>query len=73
VNRVARWEGMEVRAEKKMAKTKKKPKVNNQKILTVVACWLTEGQEQDEKRQPILWTEQNTWCSHGGWFTLALI
>jgi hypothetical protein len=64
---------MEVRAEKKMAKTKTKPNVNNQKMLTVVPCWLTEGQEQDEKRPPILWTERNNRCSHGGWFTLALI
>jgi hypothetical protein len=58
VNRVARWEGKEVRAEKKVARTRQKPKVNNQKMLTVVPCWLTEGQEQDEKRQPIPWTER---------------
>jgi hypothetical protein len=41
---------MEIRAEEKMARTKIKPRVNNQKMLTVVPCWLTEGQEQDEKR-----------------------
>jgi hypothetical protein len=51
---------MEVRAEKKMARTKIKPKVNNPKMLTMVPCWLTEGQDQDEKRQPILWTERST-------------
>ncbi len=58
--RVVRWEGMEVRAEKKWPGPKRKPKVNNQKMLTVVPCWLTQGQEQDENRQPILWTERST-------------
>jgi len=36
-----------------------------------VRCWLTEGQERDEKRQPILWTERPTGAVMGGWFTLA--
>jgi len=28
--------------------------------VTVVVCSLTKGQEPDEKRQPILWTERPT-------------
>jgi hypothetical protein len=30
------------------------------KMLTVVLCWLPKSQGQDEKRTPILWTEQPT-------------
>jgi len=39
---------------------KKGSKVKSQKTLIVVQCWLTRGQELDEKMQPILWTEQPT-------------
>jgi hypothetical protein len=42
---------VEVWAEKKGPR-KKKPKVNNQKKLTRVLCWLTKGQEGDEKGKP---------------------
>jgi hypothetical protein len=31
-----------------------------QKKLTVVVCSLRKGQEPDEKRKPILWTERPT-------------
>jgi hypothetical protein len=30
------------------------------KRLTVVECWLTQGQEPDEETQRILWTERPT-------------
>jgi hypothetical protein len=50
---------MEVRVEKK--KRAKKNKINQsfttkKKKLTAVLCWLTEGQELDEKKVLILWT-----------------
>ncbi len=35
-----------------------KSKVNNQKGLTIVQCGLMQGQELDEKMQPIPWIEQ---------------
>jgi hypothetical protein len=38
----------------------KKKRANNPKKLTVVVCWLTVGQELDEKSSPILWTERPT-------------
>jgi hypothetical protein len=44
---------MEVRVEKK-GQEKQKPKVSNQKMLSVILCWLIEGQEWDEKRHPTL-------------------
>jgi len=64
---------MEVKAEKKKGqeKEKKNQRSATKKKLTVVRCWLTEGQERDEKRQPILWTERPTGAVMGGWFTLA--
>jgi hypothetical protein len=39
-----------------MAKIKEKiyPKVRREKGLTVIQCWLAQGQEPDEKMQPIL-------------------
>jgi hypothetical protein len=46
-------------------------KVSSQKRLTGVQCWLTEGQQQDEEMQPILWTEWPNCCIGGCWFTLA--
>ncbi len=39
----------------------------------MVLCWLTESQEQDEKRTPIiLWTERPTGAVIGDWFTLRI-
>jgi hypothetical protein len=35
-------------------------KKNTQKRLTVVQCWLTQGQKLDEEMQPIVWAEQPT-------------
>jgi len=56
-------------------KKKKKPKGQQgqqlKKTLTMVLCWLTEGQKQDEKKTPKLWTEWPTGAVIGGWFTLA--
>jgi hypothetical protein len=45
-----------------MAKIKRRniSKGQVQKRLTVVECWLAQGQEPDEKMQPILWTEWST-------------
>jgi hypothetical protein len=43
--------------------------------LTVVECWLTEGKEMNEKKMnhPAHPTDRTAnWCSHGGWFTLAI-
>ncbi len=42
-------------------------KVSSQKRLTVVQCWLMQGEEPDEKMQPILWTERPTvtWVCDG--------
>ncbi len=34
--------------------------VSNEKKLTVVQCWLTQGQELDEEMQLMVWTEQPT-------------
>jgi hypothetical protein len=31
----------------------------------MVLCWLTESQEQDEKRTPTLWTERPTGAIRG--------
>jgi len=39
--------------------------------LRIVLCWLTESQELDEKKWPIIWTEWPTGEVMGGWFTLA--
>jgi hypothetical protein len=69
VNRIARFgeylggrvvwrSGLRKRAKKKKKKT---PKASNvKKTLTMVLCWLTEGQKQDEKKTPNIWTERPT-------------
>jgi hypothetical protein len=52
-----------VRVENKTPKKKRaggRSKVSNQKKLTVVQCWLTQGQELDEEMQLMVWTEQPT-------------
>jgi hypothetical protein len=66
---------MEVRFGKKMATKKKWSKVRSQKKLTVVECWLTYSKEANEKEANHLalpMDRTTNWCSHGGWFTLAL-
>ncbi len=51
---------MEVRVGKKLAQ-KEKVKGQQAKTLTVVECWLTQGEEADEKQEAIiLWTERPT-------------
>jgi hypothetical protein len=66
---------MKVRVEKKLTtKQKKWSKVNSQKGLTVIKCWLTQGKEANEKEanHPADSTDRMVnWCSHGGWFTLV--
>ncbi len=54
--RVAQRSGLRKRAQKK----KKTKGQQLKKTLTIVLCWLTEGQKQDEKKTPILWTERPT-------------
>ncbi len=51
-----------------MGRKKKKGQQPKKKV-TVVVCSLTKGQEPDEKRQPILWTERPTGAVMGaaGW------
>ncbi len=48
-----------VRVEKKTPK-KKGSTVSSQETLTVVQCWLVQGQEPDEEMQPILSYGQNS-------------
>ncbi len=44
----------------KRGEEKKRLKVNSQKRLTGVQCWLVQGQDPNEKKQPILRTERST-------------
>jgi hypothetical protein len=56
---------VEVKEKKNQKKRKKRPKVNNQKKLTIILCWLTKGQELDEKNVAHATNRTANWCNLG--------